>query len=322
MVELIKLNGAEARKRSSELNHLIRQLDDDSFPKRQDATKQLIEIGEPAIKELTKALQSDSREVRYRVREIIDAIRRPVLYTISFDGRLFRLKVGKRGFEKHLVARLGRPFDEDDVVVEGLDVSPADGQLYAAVTFPRDGGRDSKLYRIDPAGKTVRLIGKLVATEIDGLAFDKHGVLFGMASSGRTAKKLSLGQLLRINPATAEVKTVNDGLNYGDLDAFAISAKGTAVVSSIKTVSRTQFNGNFGSPTKLTRHPVCRLTRQVGDIEGMAFDGDSAVYGICHRKTSGHLIRFDIEDNSCVYLGVLGFPALNLTRVILRREVD
>ncbi len=307
---------------SRQIDHLIRQLDDDSFPKRQDATKQLVEIGEPVIKELTRSLQSDSPEVRYRAREIIDTIRRPVFYTISFDGHLFQLKVGKRGFEKQLVARLGKPFDEDDIVVEGLDISPADGQLYAAVTFPRDGGRNSKLFRIDPAGKAVQLIGELAPTEIDGLAFDKRGALFGMTSSSRVAKNVSLGQLLRINPATAEVRTVNNGLNYGDLDAFAISAKGTAVICSGKTVSRTRFDGDFGISTKLTRHPVCGLIKQVGDIEGMAFDGASAIYGICHRKTSGHLIRFDIDDNSCVYLGDLGFPALNLAKKITLRKTE
>jgi hypothetical protein len=316
------VQGVESNERQAEILRLILQLDDDAYQVREQATHRLTEIGEPAIEELTKALRHDSPEVRHRVRKIIDTVRRPLLYTISFDGRLFQLSVGRRGFEKHLVTRLGKPFHDDKVMVEGLDTSPLDGRLYAAVTFLREGGRDSKLYRIDLAEKAVQLVGKLAATEIDGLAFDEHGVLFGTISSAQAARKSSLGQLLRIDPATAEVKTVNDRLNYGDMDALAISANGTVIASSSKTVIRTAFAGDFGVVTKLSRHRVTRFIRRVGDLEGMAFDGKSTIYGICHRQTTGHLIRFDIEKNTCVYLGDLGFPALNLANHCASHDIE
>jgi HEAT repeat protein len=53
---------------------LIKALGSDSFQEREDATKELVKIGGPALEALRKALNSEDLEVRQRTQRIIDKI--------------------------------------------------------------------------------------------------------------------------------------------------------------------------------------------------------------------------------------------------------
>ena len=58
----------------AEISRLVRQLGNDDFFKREEASKRLKEIGEPALDALDKATTSDDPEVRRRAEDGIDAI--------------------------------------------------------------------------------------------------------------------------------------------------------------------------------------------------------------------------------------------------------
>src|SRR5262245_49337450 len=53
---------------------LVKQLGSDSFEKREEATRRLKEIGEPALDALRKAAASDDLEVHRRARDVSAAI--------------------------------------------------------------------------------------------------------------------------------------------------------------------------------------------------------------------------------------------------------
>src|SRR5437763_14929515 len=54
----------------TEIGRLLKQLGDDEFQKREEATTRLKEIGEPALDALRKALTSNDAEVRCRAEDI------------------------------------------------------------------------------------------------------------------------------------------------------------------------------------------------------------------------------------------------------------
>ena len=243
----------------------------------------------------------------------LGALERDVLYTISVDGGLFEISAGKNSVRAKLIAQLGPPFEKDDTQVEGLAMSPTDGMLYAAVSSFDGKQCTSHLYRLDPAGKSVQCLGQLAATEIDGLAFDKDGVLYGMASSGKAAKKAAIGQLVRIDHETAKTQNVSADLGFCDVDALSISDEGVALVSNGHSVIRSNLGEEFRPCPQISGHPLHELTCQLGDIEGIAFQGKSTAYGLCRRCANSHLIRFDLKTEECQYMGNLGVGALNLT---------
>src|SRR5438309_2064580 len=55
----------------AEIARLVKQLGDDEFMKREDATTRLKEIGEPALDALQQAKTSNDAEVRRRAAEIV-----------------------------------------------------------------------------------------------------------------------------------------------------------------------------------------------------------------------------------------------------------
>src|SRR5262245_9406942 len=64
---------------AARINRLIRQLGDNSFAKREAASKELRSIGEPALDPLRKAAAgADDAEVRSRAERIIETIMRPI----------------------------------------------------------------------------------------------------------------------------------------------------------------------------------------------------------------------------------------------------
>src|SRR5262249_6356077 len=62
--------GATAAPPDDSIRTLIRQLGSDDFDQREDATKRLREIGEPALDALREAMRSDNAEVRRRATDI------------------------------------------------------------------------------------------------------------------------------------------------------------------------------------------------------------------------------------------------------------
>jgi WD40 repeat protein len=70
---------------AAEIARLIAQLGDDQFDKREEASKRLVEIGEPALPALRQALDSKDAEVRTRAERLLAAIARRIFREV---GRL------------------------------------------------------------------------------------------------------------------------------------------------------------------------------------------------------------------------------------------
>src|SRR5688572_29844468 len=64
----------EDRKTAARVRKAVKQLGDDDFNKREEAAKQLQEIGEPALPDLREAAASPDPEVRERARWLALAI--------------------------------------------------------------------------------------------------------------------------------------------------------------------------------------------------------------------------------------------------------
>ena len=69
------LAGAEPTK--EDIARFIKQLGSDAFTEREEASKQLAAIGEPALEQLKQSADANDIEVRRRVRELIKAIEVP-----------------------------------------------------------------------------------------------------------------------------------------------------------------------------------------------------------------------------------------------------
>jgi WD40 repeat protein len=70
---------------AAEIARLIQQLGDDQFDKREEASKRLLEIGEPAMPALRRALESKDAEIRQRAERLMPAIARRIFREV---GRL------------------------------------------------------------------------------------------------------------------------------------------------------------------------------------------------------------------------------------------
>jgi HEAT repeat protein len=66
--------GCATESDDKEIARLVKQLGDDDFDKREEATARLKEIGEPALDALDKAKSSRDAEVRRRAEEIVPII--------------------------------------------------------------------------------------------------------------------------------------------------------------------------------------------------------------------------------------------------------
>src|SRR5262245_53456070 len=60
------------------VDRLIKQLGHEQFKKREEASKQLEAIGEPALDALRKAASADDAEIRLRAERLVQAITRPI----------------------------------------------------------------------------------------------------------------------------------------------------------------------------------------------------------------------------------------------------
>lgn len=68
---------------SSEIEQLVQQLGDGKFRTREQAMRNLIKIGKPAVKALRAALNADDLEVRMRARKALQAIQTSLEYLID-----------------------------------------------------------------------------------------------------------------------------------------------------------------------------------------------------------------------------------------------
>jgi hypothetical protein len=68
---------------TEKVRKLIRQLGDDQYKVREEAAKQLTEIGRPAVPALRAAMQSDDVEIKHRASRVFDTIRTSMTYLLE-----------------------------------------------------------------------------------------------------------------------------------------------------------------------------------------------------------------------------------------------
>src|SRR5437764_1345544 len=125
--------GRPASQKEAEVDRLVRQLGSDTFAEREDASRRLETLGEPALGLLRQASNSDDAEVRRRARELVAIIERRIygelrrfeghtrevwrvavspdgqrLLTCSDDGTLWLWDAATGKGLKQLVAGIGR----------------------------------------------------------------------------------------------------------------------------------------------------------------------------------------------------------------------
>jgi hypothetical protein len=296
---------------SRQIDQLIRQLDDNSFRARQQASRKLTRIGEPALEALHNATKHPSVEVRHRAGTLIPLIQRFQLYTVSRDGRLFRLEIAKNHVTTKLIAKLGKPFHDRNVRTEGLAMAP-DGTLYAAVVFVSESGTTSRLYRISACSNTATCIGEIAAAEVDGLDFGRDGKLYGAISSGSKTLALGLRQIVTINTATGHPSPTVNEVRFRDLDALAFDSNGRAFVTN---GSKGLFSIDLTTKNKfahvLTDPKFRRLLRVNDEMEGICITSEGAIFGMLNEERT-FLARLDPNTGRVVKIGDLGFAALCL----------
>src|SRR5262245_19344279 len=82
----VRGDAPEKQEKPSKIDDLIKQLGDDSFAKREAASKALAQLGEPALAALRKAADSsDDAEVRTRATRLVEVIQRKLGYL--FNGK-------------------------------------------------------------------------------------------------------------------------------------------------------------------------------------------------------------------------------------------
>jgi hypothetical protein len=142
----------------SQADALIAQLNDERVETRDEASRKLVALGEPAIEPLTRALESGHAEVRERARRILDEIQRPILeLPAPTRAKLDRvraevavLREAGRGLDADaLAARLGTlrreliagrwPSAAPEVHVIGVLAPRSDEDQHVAVRVTHDG---------------------------------------------------------------------------------------------------------------------------------------------------------------------------------------
>jgi hypothetical protein len=296
---------------SDRIEELARELDDNSFRRRERASRQLLKIGKPALEALRDATRHSSADVRIRAETLIAKIQSFQLYTVSRDGRLFQLEITGNRLKRRLVARLGAPFNKRNVRTEGLAVA-ADGSLYASVVFVSNSGAVSRLYQLSALTGAARLIGDMATTEVDGLDFGPNGKLYGVISSGSRTLARGLRQIVTIDTNSGAVSPTANEVTFADLDALTIDSKGLALVTN---GSRGLFSINPAQKRDLSHVFVNdafrRFLRANDEMEGLCITREGVVFGLCNEERTV-LVRLDPQTKRVTRIGDLGFGTLCL----------
>lgn len=303
--------GDEHGGKPTHIARLIRQLDDNSFRVRKQASLKLLKIGEPALDALHDASRRSSEEVRLRVRTLIQLIQRFELFTLSRDGRLFRLEVAGNHVKTKLIAKLGAPFDDRNVRPEGLAMGPG-GALYAAVVFVSETGSKTRLYRIRARTGVATYIGDIAAAEVDGLDFGPDGQLYGAISSRSKALAIGLRQIVKIDMATGQASSTLNEVTFDDLDALGFDSSGKALVTNgSKGLFAIDLTRKNTIADVITDAEFRRFLRANDQMEGMCITREAAIFGLCHEDRTC-LVRVDPKSKRVTKIGDLGFGALCL----------
>ena len=112
MLESVPAFAQAEESQHAQISQLIPKLGSDSFREREQAQRELLKIGRPAIPALKQADTTADAEVRWRVRQLLNQLIPKVFYTISQDGRLYQLTVSQKECQSQQIAKLGAPFDQ------------------------------------------------------------------------------------------------------------------------------------------------------------------------------------------------------------------
>ncbi len=299
----------------SEIIQLINDLGNPSFRVRQNAQRALLKTGTTALPALREATNSSDPEVLCRVRKLVKALRTHTLYTISRDGRLFRVTVRERSFQTTQLAKLGPPFDQPNVRTEGLAMC-SQGMLYASVVFQSKQNDESRLCRVDPRTGAIEFIGRIAAAEVDGLDFSPDGRLYGVISSSRRSSATSLTQLIEIDLVTGKASPTTTQVALTDLDALAIDGKGRAIMANGSCgLYRVPLNARSTAEPFLTSKSFRHFLRVHDEMEGLCDGQDGVLFGVCHECCS-FLVRIDVATRSVTCITGLEFGALNLAAAV------
>jgi hypothetical protein len=235
------------------------------------------------------------------------------LYTISEDGRLFRLRVGKKSFESEELVKLGQPFQQPEVRVEGLSMSP-EGLLYASVVFRFPLSEESVLYHIDPRSGAAMRIGQILPAEVTGLDFGPEDRLYGVLSSCRHSSLTGDTQLIEIDRRTGQAHSTKTEVVHRRLDALAIGKNGRAIISNTWSgLYQVGLKPRSGSVPFLSDEEFCT---QMGNarLEGLCYGQGGVLFAISHscRQSAGSLVRLDPKTGKFQHIADLNFDAKNL----------
>lgn len=293
------------------IRRLIANLGHSNYRTRRQAQRELRDFGELILPELRRALNDSDAELRIRVRDLCREFRSETFHTISREGRLYRLRVGKQVFVITPLVRLPPPLKREDVRVTGL-VSENEQTLLAAVVFRSGDQRYTELIRIKHRTGTAIRIGRIVKAPIAGLHRDRRQRLFGVIPSCRQSSAVSLTQFIEIDPQTAKPSSTDSTISLGNATSLAIDPNGLAFIAN-------GSNGLFGLPThgchaaeplflgKRHRKDV----RANGRLEGLCIGRYGGLYGLCGGKKS-RFVRIDMATGRILRTRELPFAAFNL----------
>ncbi len=297
----------------STISQLVFKLGSDCFRTRENAQAELLKIGPKALPALQQAAMSSDPEVRSRARQLVEAWRKEVLYTISQDGRLFRLWVGKETFESEELVKLGQPFQQPEVCVEGLSMFP-EGMLYASVVFRFPLSEESVLYQIDPRNGAAKRIGQILSAELTGLDFGLEDRLYGVLSSCRHSSLTADTQLIEIDRRTGQAFSTKPEIVHRRLGALAIDKNGRASISNTSSgLYQVGVKPRSDSVPFLSDEEFCT---QMGNaqLEGLCYGQGGVLFAISHsgRKSASSLVRLDPKTGKFQHIAILSFPTKNL----------
>jgi hypothetical protein len=140
-----RTDGDKARQSTSDsrIKKLITQLADGKYQAREEASRQLEEIGVPALAELQEAALQDELETRARAKKLVTAIRTANRLPTWVDGLTFQLKVDNKEW---LLPRAG---DSTPVNID-LVITNTTSNVYRVYLF-----HTAKVHLRDTNGKQI-----------------------------------------------------------------------------------------------------------------------------------------------------------------------